>query len=96
MGKIFVRERTNVGRGARLPRFVIVAISGSDMRIFARHIRRVELEKLAEETGLEVVYLPRGEKAGEDESKGGGHRHGHGRGQGGGRHHGKDRVMDQE
>jgi hypothetical protein len=68
MSKIFVRERTRVGKGAGRPRFVIVAVEGLDMKVYTQHIRKLELEKLAEEVGAEVVYLPRGEKAAEAEA----------------------------
>jgi hypothetical protein len=67
MSKIFVRERQNVGQGAGRPRFAVVAVEGTDLKIYTQHIRKVELEKLAEAVGAEVVYLPRGEKAGEQE-----------------------------
>ncbi len=70
MGKIFVRERTHVGQGAGRPRFVIVAVEGTDLRIYAMHIRKAELEKLAEAVSAEIVYLPRGEKAGAEEPEG--------------------------
>lgn len=79
MGQIFVRERNHVGRGAGQPRFAIVAVSGADLRFFARHVRKVELEKLAESVGAQVIYLPRGSKAGEEEGQQGG---AHGRRQG--------------
>jgi hypothetical protein len=65
MAKIFVRERGRVGRGEGRPRFVIVGVEGSDLKVYTPHMRKVELEKLAEEIGADVVYLPRGEKAGE-------------------------------
>jgi hypothetical protein len=77
MAKIFVRERTRVGRGEGKPRFMVVAVEGLDLKVYAPHIRNIELEKLAEEVGAEVIYLPRGEKApeGEDwEESGGGRR----------------------
>ncbi len=69
MAKIFVRERTRVGRGAGRPRFVVVAIEGTDLRVYAPHIRKVELEMLAEAAGAEVVYLSRGENAGTKEGQ---------------------------
>ncbi len=76
MGKIFVRERTHVGQGAGRPRFVVVAVEGTDLRIYAMHIRKAELEKLAEAVSAEVVFLPRGEKAGEEpEGEKGARRH---------------------
>ena len=75
MSKIFVRERQHVGQGAGRPRFAVVAVEGIDLKIYIPHIRKIELEKLAEAVGAEVVYLPRGEKAGEQEQPEGG-RHG--------------------
>ena len=78
MSKIFVRERRDVGKGAGRPRFAVVAVVSSELKVFAPHLRKAELEALAEAVGAELVYLPRGEKAGEDEDKegGGGGRHG--------------------
>ncbi len=99
MGKIFVRERRQVEAGAGIPRFVVVATMGTDLRLFARHFRKAELEKLAAEAESELVYLPKGEHAGE-EREGGKHANheqggqGHGRGQG--HRHGGHGTMDQE
>ncbi len=78
MSKLFVRERHQIGAGAGQPRFRIVATAGLDLRVYVPHMRRQELEQLAAATGAEVVYLSRGEQAGEPE---------HGRGQGRRRHH---------
>jgi hypothetical protein len=66
MGKLFVRERRQVEQGAGIPRFMIVAAIGTDLRVYAHHFRKVELEKLAEEAGAEIVYLPQGEGAGRE------------------------------
>ena len=74
MGKIFVRERRHVGQGAGRPRFAIVAAVGTDLHIYQTHIRKDELEKLAEAVAAEIVYLPRGEKAEGVEPEGGAHR----------------------
>ncbi|HLE15909.1 MAG TPA: hypothetical protein VI776_14260 [Anaerolineales bacterium] len=82
MSRIFVRERSNVGEGAGRPRFAVVAVGGSDLKVYHTHIRRAELEKLAAEIGAEIVYLPRGENAeGEEEAgrRGMGRRHRRGR-----------------
>jgi hypothetical protein len=57
MAKIFVRERIRIGRGEGKPRFMLVAVEGVDLRIYAPHLRKFELEKLAEEVGAELVYL---------------------------------------
>ena len=72
MSKIFVRERTRVGKGEGRPRFVVVAVEGADLRFYAIHVRKAELEKLAADLGAELVYLPRGEKSGQEvEDEGG-------------------------
>jgi len=77
MSKIFVRERQNVGQGAGRPRFAVVALEGTDLKIYTQHIRKIELEKLAEAVGAEIVYLPRGEKTGEQTHAEGKRRHRH-------------------
>jgi hypothetical protein len=70
MTKIFVRERRHVGEGAGQPRFAVVAVQGDDLRFTKPFVRRAELEKIAEATAAEVVYLPRGEHATEGEAAG--------------------------
>jgi hypothetical protein len=72
MAKLFVRQRMRVGRGEGKPRFMIVAVEGLDLKVYAPHVRKVELEKLAEEVGADVVYLPGGEKSGDEVKKSGG------------------------
>jgi hypothetical protein len=67
MSKIFVRYRRHVGQGAGRPRFAIIAAQGVDLKVFKTRVRRAELEKIADESGAEIVYLPRGEHAGEPE-----------------------------
>ena len=57
MAKIFVRERMRVGPGEGKPRFMLVAVEGVDLRVYAPHLRKFELEKLAEQVGAELVYL---------------------------------------
>lgn len=75
MSQIFVRERRHVGKGAGKPRFAVVAVKGADLKVFAPHIRKSELEALAAAVEAEIVYLPRGEKASQgEEAEGGGRR----------------------
>jgi hypothetical protein len=74
MSKIFVRERTRVGKGEGLPRFAIVGIQGSDLQIFEVHVRKSELEMIAQAVGAEVVMLPRGTGQDIGEGSGGGKR----------------------
>ena len=71
MSKIFVRYRRRAGRGSGRPRFAIVAVEGTDLKVFTTRVRRTELEKLAAEIGAEIVYLPRGEHVGEPDDEGG-------------------------
>ncbi len=79
MSKIFVRHRRHVGEGSGRPRFAIVAVQGADLKVFKSRVRREEIEKIAEDIGAEIVYLPRGEFAEGDlpiQGGGGGRRHG--------------------
>ena len=66
--KIFVRERGKVKKGEKKPRFRIAGVSGSDIKLYAKHIRKNELDKISSETGAEIVYL----EAGKGQKNGGG------------------------
>ena len=68
--KIFVRERRKVEKGEKKPRFRVVGVSGSDVKIYAMHIRKKELDQISTETGAEIVYL----EAGKGQKNGGGKR----------------------
>ena len=54
---IFVRERRKVEKGEKKPRFRVVGVSGGDIKIYAQHMRKKELDQLAEATGAGVVVL---------------------------------------
>ena len=71
MTKIFVRERTRVCKGEGLPRLAVVGVQGSDLKFFQVHVRRSELDAIAQAVGAEVVMLPRGGGAYEEEAGGG-------------------------
>ena len=71
MAKIFVRERTRVKKGEGLPRLAIVGVEGSDLNIFQVHVRKSELDAIAQAVGAEVVMLPRGGGGYTDEAGGG-------------------------
>ena len=60
---IFVRERRKVEQGEKKPRFRVVGVSGGDVKIYVKHMRKKELDQLAEATGAKVVFL----KAGKEE-----------------------------
>ena len=62
-GKIFVRQRRKIEKGEKRPRFRVLGISGIDLKIYVKHMRKKELAQLSEATGAEVVYL----KAGKEE-----------------------------
>jgi hypothetical protein len=58
--KIFVRERRKVEKGEKKPRFRIVGVSGSDLKVYVKHIRKKELDQISRETGSEIIYLEGG------------------------------------
>jgi hypothetical protein len=56
-GKIFYRERAEIGEGDQIPRFNLVAVAGVDLKIHVTHMRKAELEQIAEAVGAELVRL---------------------------------------
>ena len=66
--KIFVRERRRVEAGEKKPRFRVVGVSGGDVKIYAQHIRKQELEHINDQTGAEIVFLEAGK--GQKDGKG--------------------------
>jgi hypothetical protein len=65
--KIFVRERRKIEKGEKKPRFRVLGVSGIDLKIYVKHMRKKELDQLSEATGAEVVYLKAGKEVkGED------------------------------
>lgn len=61
-GKIFYRERIKVGEGEKKPRFRVVAVAGLDLKIFAEHLKKGELEKIAQTLEAELVQLECGKE----------------------------------
>jgi hypothetical protein len=69
-GKIFFRERPHVGEGDRMPRFYVVAVAGADVKIRAKHVRKDELQQIADALGAELIELSvegRGHKLDDDD-----------------------------
>jgi len=66
--KIFVRERRKIEKGEKRPRFRVVGVSGSDVKIYVKKIRKKELEQISKETGAAIVHLD----AGKGQKDGGG------------------------
>lgn len=56
-GKIFYRERRNVDKGDKMPRFGVVAVADVDLKVRVKHLRKGELERIASEVGAELVEL---------------------------------------
>ena len=64
---IFVRERRKVSEGEKKPRFAIVGVAGTDLRIKSKHIRKMEIEQIAAKIGAEIVYLEAGQDREEED-----------------------------
>ncbi len=56
-GKIFYRERTKVDKGEKKPRFRMVATADLKLKIYVEHLRRSELEQIAQSVGAELILL---------------------------------------
>ncbi len=61
-GKIFYRERIKVGEGEKKPRFRVVAVAGLDLKVFAEHLKKGELEKIAQTLDAELILLECGQE----------------------------------
>jgi hypothetical protein len=61
-GTIFYRERQKAKDGAQSPRYRILAVSGVDLKVYGNHLRKMELEQIAQSTGADLVKMPRGQK----------------------------------
>jgi hypothetical protein len=61
-GKIFYRERTKSVEGKKQPRFRMVAVADVNLKIYGKHLRKSELEAIAQAVGAELVLLPAGDK----------------------------------
>lgn len=59
MARIFVRERNRAGDGTGRPRFAVIGVEGTDLKIFKPKVRRKEIEQIAESIGAELVMLER-------------------------------------
>ena len=66
--KVFVRERRKVEKGEKKPRFRVVGVSGGDLKLKVKHIRKKELDQIKDATGAEIVMLD----AGQGKKSGGG------------------------
>lgn len=69
MPTIFVRERRKIEAGEKKPRYRFVGVHDLNLKIFAEHIRKKELDQLAEATGATVVILKGGKEEKEEEKQ---------------------------
>ncbi|MEN6441769.1 MAG: hypothetical protein ABFD97_24670 [Syntrophobacter sp.] len=60
MPAIFVRERRKIESGEKKPRFRVVGVHDLNLKIYVEHIRKKELDQIAEATGANVVILKSG------------------------------------
>lgn len=56
-GTIFYRERTKIGEGKKAPRYILVATSGVDLKFYAKHVRKQELDQIAQAVKAKMVEL---------------------------------------
>jgi hypothetical protein len=56
-GKMFYRERREVAEGEQVPRFNLVAVADVNLKIHVTHMRKAELEQIAEAVGAELIEL---------------------------------------
>lgn len=62
MPTIFVRERRKIEAGEKKPRYRVVGVHDLNLKIYVEHIRKRELDQLAEVTGANVVILKGGKE----------------------------------
>ena len=74
MAKIFIRERNRISKGEGMPRFAVLAVEGADLKFFQIHVRKSELDTIAQSIGAEVIELPRGTGQDAGDGSGGGKR----------------------
>ncbi|MFA5324527.1 MAG: hypothetical protein WC373_17755 [Smithella sp.] len=56
-GKIFYRERLKVGEKEKKPRFKLVAVADVNIKFYAEHLKKKELEEIAASVGATLVLL---------------------------------------
>ncbi|MBP1750752.1 MAG: putative cytosolic protein [Deltaproteobacteria bacterium] len=66
-GKIFYRERRKAAEGKKQPRFQLVGVADVNLKVYGKHLRRSELEQIANAVGAELVLLTHGDKKFKDE-----------------------------
>lgn len=57
VGKIFYRERLKVGEKEKKPRFKLVAVADVNIKFYAEHLKKRELEEIAASVGADLVLI---------------------------------------
>jgi hypothetical protein len=60
--KIFVRERRKIEKGEKKPRYRVCGVSGTNLKLYALHLRKMELDQIASEMGAKLVILAAGKE----------------------------------
>ena len=66
-GKIFYRERQKAAEGKKQPRFQLVGVADVNLKVYGKHLRKSELEQIANAVGAELILLTHGDKKFKDE-----------------------------
>jgi hypothetical protein len=68
-----------IGEGDAEPRFAVVGVEGEDVKVkfYKTHLRKCELEAIAQSVGAELVWLPKEEGKHKGGAAHGGKRHSH-------------------
>jgi hypothetical protein len=61
-GQIFYRERQKAKEGAKTPRYRIIAVNGVDLKVYGNHLRKAELDQIAQAAKADLIALKRGPK----------------------------------
>ncbi|MCE5210869.1 MAG: hypothetical protein LLG40_04900 [Deltaproteobacteria bacterium] len=56
-GKIFYRERLKVGEKEKKPRFKLVAVADVNIKFYAEHLKKRELEDIAASVGADLILI---------------------------------------
>ena len=69
-GKIFYRERRKTAEGEKKPRYRVVAVAGTDLKMYSNHLWMSELKHIAQSEKAQLICLPKGEKHADPEPAG--------------------------
>ena len=68
-GKIFYRKREKAAEGKKQPQFKLVAVADLNLKVYGKHLRRSELDQIAQAVGAELILLTHGDKKYHDDEE---------------------------